>query len=119
LVDGLWLFNGLWSFDFTFKLGLGSADVLFDELEVFNVSDQSISVLVSIVENLFGSSTWNGRLQEFPGVVTESLELLCSHFSVSSFGHLAGPVHDLETHFGTMSLEEEVTLNKKKILPVI
>jgi hypothetical protein len=119
LVDGFWLFDGLWSFDSAFELGLGLTDMLFDELEIFNVSDKSISVLVSIIENFFGGSTWNGRLQEFPGVVAEGFKLLESHFSFSSFGHFAGSVHDLETHFSTMSLEEEVTLSKRKMLPFI
>lgn len=112
LVDWLWLFDGLGSFDFTFELSLGLTDVLFDELEIFNVSDESISILVSIVEDFFGSSAGDGDLQEFPGVVTESFKLLSGHFSFSSFGHFSGSVHDLETHFGTMSLEEEVTLSK-------
>jgi hypothetical protein len=119
LVDGFWLFNGLWSFNSAFELGLSLTDMFFDELEIFNISDKSISVLVSIIENFFGGSTWNGRLQEFPGVVAEGFELLESHFSFGSFGHFAGSVHDLETHFSTMSLEEEVTLSKRKMLPVI
>lgn len=119
MVDGFWLFNGLWSFDFAFELSLGLADMFFDELEIFNVSDESISVLVSIIENFFGGSTWNGRLQEFPGVVAEGFELLESHFSFSSFGHFAISVHDLETHFSAMSLEEEVTLSKRNMLPII
>ena len=95
LVDWLWLFDRLWSLDFAFELSLGLTDVLFDELEILNVSDESISILVSIVEDFFGGSAGDGNLQEFPGVVTESFELLGGHFSFSSFGHFSGSVHDL------------------------
>lgn len=110
LVDWLWLFDSLWSFDLSFELGLGLTDVFFDELEIFNVSDESISVFVSIVENFFSGSIGDGNLEEFPGVITENFELLDGHFSFGSLGHFSGSMHDLETHFSAMSLEEEVTL---------
>jgi hypothetical protein len=111
LVNWLWLFDGLGSFDYAFELSLGLADVLFDELEIFNVSDESISILVGIVEDFFGGSAGDGNLQEFPSIVAESFELLGSHFSFGSFGHFSGSVHDLETHFGAMSLKEKITLS--------
>jgi len=98
---------------------LGLTNVLFDELEVLNVSNESVSVLISIVENLFSGSTWDGNLQELPGIVTKNFKLLKSHLSLSSFGHFSISVHDLETHLSAMSLEKEVGLNKIDKLPII
>ena len=106
-----WLFDWLGLFNLTLELSFGLTNVFFDELEIFNVSDKCISVLVSIVENLLGSSAWNGDFQEFPGVVTEDFKLLDGHFSVGSFGHFSCSMHELETHFGAMSLEKKVTLS--------
>jgi hypothetical protein len=93
--------------------------MFFDELEIFNVSDESISILVGIVKYFFGSFAGNGNLQEFPGVIAKGLEFLSGHLSLRSFRHSSRSMHDLKAHFGTMSLEQKVTLSNSERLPFI
>jgi hypothetical protein len=105
-------FFGNWLnwFSVAIELSLTQTDVLFDKLEILNVCNKSIFIFISIVENLFSSLSRDLNFQKMPSVVAECLEFSNRHFSVGTFGHFSSSMHDLKTHFGTMSLEKEVGL---------
>ena len=84
------------------------ADVEFDDLEVFDVGDESISILIHTLEDEFRDIGRADYVQKLIGVIDEFAELIQGHQSFCSPRHLHGFMFSLQTHLSTVPFEEEV-----------
>jgi hypothetical protein len=96
------LFNFL---DFSFA----SADVDFNDFEVFHVCDEIVVVFIDALEDEFTHVVGCDDTQKFVSIVDKFDELGEAHQSFRSSGHLASSVLPLEAHLTAMAFEEEVT----------
>lgn len=92
------------------------ANKLINVLEIFTISDKSIAVLVGQFEALLSVSALDLDVQEGQACIHKLKKLLKVHFSVFTMTHFVSHVSLLQTHLGTVSLEEEITLNRTQKL---